>query len=538
MNNDGTSSISAPDLGVVEAQGELREYLHRREDRHKVFPKAALVGVLAGLIAVVFQYTLGFANHARNQIVHWAHGLPGPGWLAPVIFSAIGSMLAIILIRKWAPEAAGSGIPHVEAVLRRHRIFRWKPVLITKFIGGVLAIGSGLALGREGPTVQMGGAVGAGIARLLKVGTQERLTLVAAGAGAGLAAAFNAPLAGLIFVVEELQRDFQPTVFGAAFIAAASADVVSRYFGGQMSVFAAPAYPAPGLALLPFFAVLGVVTGLLGVAFNVGLVASLNSFGKIPARHKLVTALAVGAIVGLIAYFAPSLVGSGHSLAEVALRAGLTLAALPLIFVVRFFLTIGSYGSGAPGGIFSPLLALGAIIGLAVGYLAAMMFPHGGIVPGEFAVVGMAAYFAAIVRAPLTGIVLIVEMTSSYALSLPLLLACFCAYGAAEATRNLPIYEELLERDLVSRDDSTTNGPETIVVELEVEPNSHFDGRKVRELGLPSGVLIVSCREGDNEFVPDANTLLTAYMRITAVVSRLAVSGLEVLRNGCRETPQ
>jgi CIC family chloride channel protein len=454
--------------------------------------------------------------------------------MAPVAFSAVCAGLAFFIVNRWAHEAAGSGIPQVEAVLRRHRKFRWRAVLPVKFLGGILAIGAGLGLGREGPTVQMGGAVGAGIARMLKVGTQERLVLVAAGAGAGLAAAFNAPLAGLIFVLEELQRDFRPMIFGAAFIAAAAADVVSRLFSGQLPAFAAPAYPAPALSHLPIFAILGVLAGILGVGFNRGLIASLNLFGRIGPRYSVLKGVGIGAAAGLFTYFSPQLVGSGHSLAEAALGAKVALTFIPLFFLGRFVLTLGSYGSGAPGGIFSPLLALGALIGLGVGDLAGMAFPHAGISPGAFAVVGMAAYFTAIVRAPLTGIVLIVEMTSSYALSLPLLVACFCAYGAAEATKDLPIYEVLLQRELSKAEDDAISQEENVVLELEVENGSRFDGLKVRDLGLPPGVLLVSCRDGYREWLPDADTKLLAHMRITAVVSMHSDGGLEAFREGCK----
>ena len=206
-------------------------------------------------------------------------------------------------------------------------------------------------------------------------------------------------------MLEELQRDFRPMVFGAAFVAAATADVVSRLFSGQLPVFGAPAYPTPALSLLPAFAVLGILAGLLGVAFNRGLIASLEFFGALSPRLKLASALVLGGGIGLLAYFAPNFVGSGHSLAQLALGAKLSLAALPLLFMGRFVLTLGSYGSGAPGGIFAPLLALGAVIGLFVGGAVAREFPYAGVVPGAFAVVGMAAYFTAIVRAPLTGIV-------------------------------------------------------------------------------------------------------------------------------------
>lgn len=516
-----------------EVHTELREYLHSRDDRHRVFPKAALVGLLAGIVAVAFRSLLALADYARNRIEALSHGSPF-GWLAPVLVSGLGAFAALLVVRRWATEASGSGIPHVESVLRRHRIFDWKRILPAKFVGGVMAIGSGLALGREGPTIQMGAAVGAGTARQLRTSTQERLVLIAAGAGAGLAAAFNAPLAGLVFVLEELQRDFRPMVFGAAFIAAAAADVVSRLFSGQLPVFTAPAYPAPTLTLLPIFALLGVVAGLLGVAFNNGIVAALNGFASMGAKTKTWAVVTLGAVVGLIGYFHPGLIGSGHTIAELALEAKLAFAALPIFFATRFLLTLGSYGTGVPGGIFAPLLALGALLGLFVGDLSLKLFPAAGVLPGAFAVVGMAAYFTAIVRAPLTGIVLIVEMTSSYSLSLPLLVACFSAYGVAEATRNLPIYETLLQRDLASGGGESEDNGETLVLEYEVEPGSPFERRTVRELGLPSGVLFVTCRDGHREWLPDAGTRLEAHMRVTAVVSAHAKNGRAVLQEGFR----
>ena len=179
------------------------------------------------------------------------------------------------------------------------------------------------------------------------------------------------------------------------------------------------------------------------------------------------------------------------------------------------------------------LLALGSMIGLYFGDVTSQLYPHAGVMPGAFAVVGMAAYFTAIVRAPLTGIVLIVEMTSSYALSLPLLVACFCAYGVAEALKDMPIYEALLQRDLARSSGEVPSLDEPVVMELEVEPGSPFAGRKVRELGLPSGVLLVSCRDGHREWVPDANTSLEPHVRITAVISQDSEEGLRAFREGC-----
>jgi CIC family chloride channel protein len=447
-------------------------------------------------------------------------------------FGATAAVVAIGLVRTFAPETNGSGIPHLEAVLRRFRQMRWRHILPVKFAGGTLAIGGGLALGREGPTVQMGGAVGAAVSEFLKVSTRERMILIAAGAGAGLAAAFNAPLAGFIFVLEELQRDFRRGVFAAALVAAAVADILARSVSGQLPVFAVPSYPTPPLITLPIFVVLGVVAGLLGVIFNRTLLVSLNLFSRVPARLILWVAALIGAVIGLISWFVPEAGGGGHHLTERILVGEMALVAIPIWFGLRFAMTMASYSTGAPGGIFAPLLALGALIGLGIGQIMHMMMPTVVTQPEVFAVVGMAAYFAAIVRAPLTGVVLIIEMTGNYWQLLPLMTACFCAYLVAEHLQDVPIYERLLERDLKRRG-IEVSAEQPIVVEVEVQPGSPFAGKAVRELGLPAGCILVSCRDQHISQIPTANTRLLPHMRVTAMIAPGAENSLLALREGC-----
>jgi chloride channel protein, CIC family len=518
---------------------ELHDVLQMQERRRKVFPRAALVGLLAGALAVAFRWTLAGGEVLRARLIAWAHLSPTWGWLLPICVGAIGAGLAVLLVNRMAPETAGSGIPQLEAVLYRVRSLRWQRIIPVKFFGGILAIGGGLTLGREGPTVQMGGAVGAAVAEWLKVTPRERLTLIAAGAGAGLAAAFNAPLAGLTFVLEELQRDFTPLVFGASFIAAVTADVVTRSLTDQLPVFHVVTYPVPPLVALPGFLLLGLLTGLWGVAFNRSLLGTLEFFaragGWLPRAGAWPASLAgalVGAAVGLIGWFAPTALGGGHGLVEAVLRGQVALAGIPLWFGLRFGLTMASYGCGAPGGIFAPLLVLGALVGLGVGELTHLVLPDAVNHPAAFAVVGMAAYFAAIVRAPLTGIVLIVEMTNNYAQMLPLLVACFSAYAVAEALGDRPVYEALLERDL-RHDEAAPALHGTLALELIVQAHSRFDGRPVKELGLPPGCVLVTLRRRLHESVPTADTRLEASDRITAVVAPHAAEAVLLLRQGC-----
>ena len=532
--SEGSASMTS---SIGEASSELQEYLSVSHQRHRLFPRAALVGLCAGIVAIVFRTLLAEADIVRNALVVWSQQTPNIGWLLPILFGAGGAALSVRLVRRYAPETSGSGIPHLKATLHRLRELRWWRVLPVKMVGGVLAIGSGMALGREGPTVQMGGAVGDAIARWLKVTARERLVLIAAGAGAGLAAAFNAPLSGLVFVLEEVQRDFRPVMFGAALVAAAVADIVARLAVGQLPVFAVPSYPAPPLTAIPAFIALGVVAGILGVTFNRGLLIVLNLFGRFSTRTRIILAGGVGALAGLIAWYSPLAVGGGHDLAEHVLAGNLALTVIPLWFLLRFGLTLFSYGTGAPGGIFAPLLVLGALIGLATGEIAHLYAPTAVPQPAVFAVVGMAAYFTAIVRAPLTGIVLILEMTGNYSQMLPLLVSCFSAYAVAEALRDLPIYEALLERDLLSGGLRPTY-KEPIVVEMAVEPGAPFVGKTVKELALPPGCILVHYHEDGREWVPTATTRLDEHMRITAVIAPEAANALALLRRGCEAAAQ
>jgi CIC family chloride channel protein len=532
-NDQDNERIQDSAVPKIVVRSEIQEDLVIRQQRRRLFPRAALVGLGAGLVAALFRAALTAADWLRNGLITWSRQYPLWGWTFPILFGIAGAALSVLLVRRYAPEASGSGIPHIKGVMHRLRTLEWKRVLPVKFVSGTLAIGGGLALGREGPTVQMGAAVGAAVSGWFKALPRERRTLIAAGGGAGLAAAFNAPLAGVIFVLEEIQRDFHPMVFGAAFLAAAIADIVVRLLSGGRPVFGVPDYPTPPLASLPIFALLGVFAGFLGVAFNKGLLGTMNLFARFRGGWAFGTAAAVGAIIGLISWFSPIAVGDGHALAELVLTGEFTFAAIPLFFAIRFLMSLSSYATGTAGGIFAPLLVLGALLGLVTGQIAHFFAPAIVPEPAVFAVVGMAAYFAAIVRAPLTGIALIVEMTGNYQQMLPLLVACFCAYAIAELVKDLPIYEALLERDLI-RDGTHVKLKEPMVVDFDIEQDAPFVGKEVRLLGLPSGCVLVRCVEGGREFVPTAQTRLEAHMRITAVIAPEAAEGFTILSRGCK----
>jgi CIC family chloride channel protein len=270
--------------------------------------------------------------------------------------------------------------------------------------------------------------------------------LLAAGAGAGLAAAFNAPIAGAIFVLEELVRSFETRTAIAALGASATAIAVSRLLLGDVPDFAVDplAFAPPHKATL--FFVLGVVAGFLAVVYNRTLLATLTLANRLDRWPVEVRAGLIGAAVGVLAWFLPHLVGGGQGVAQRALAGGATLEFLPLVFLLRFGLACVSYAARTPGGLFAPMLVVGAQLGLLFGILCRLTFPELDVEPVAFAVVGMAAFFTGVVRAPVTGIALVIEMTASFTMLLPMLAACFTAMLVPTILGDRPIYDSLRDR--------------------------------------------------------------------------------------------
>jgi chloride channel protein, CIC family len=409
---------------------------------------ALLVGAVAGIVGAIFRLGLEQADRLRNLLIGWAHGQGGGGFLVVLAACASATWLAGWLVRRFSPQAAGSGIPHVEAVLRgelRPVSFRVIPV---KFFGGLLAIGSGLALGREGPTVQMGASLAYFVGKLFGRSWPDCRVLFAAGAGAGLGTAFNAPIAGAVFVLEELVQRFERRIAIAALGASATAIGVARLLIGD-----APDFTVSGLAYgdaqtRPLYFVFGAFAGLLAVAYNRLLLATRAAAGRLIFAHVDLRAALVGLAVGALGWFAPSLVGGGDEITQGVLTGATPLAALPAAFLIRFALGPVSYAAGTPGGLFAPMLVLGAQFGFLFGAACRALIPYVNVQPEAFAVVGIAAFFSGVVRAPITGIVLATEMTGSVSMLLPMLCACSMAMLAAALLKDPPIYESLRERAL------------------------------------------------------------------------------------------
>lgn len=473
--------------------------------------RAGVTGILAGLIAVAFNLLVHAGEHNRAALLKWAHTLPM--W-AILIWPAIAALLAILSIwitHRFAPEAAGSGIPHIKGVLQHTAQLRWRRVLPVKLVGGAAALVSGLSLGREGPTVQLGAAVAQLTARFLALPRRSHSQLVAAGAGAGLAAAFNAPLAGFIFVIEELRRELSPLTSSLALIAAITADVVSRGLLGQQPSFLTRGAPTPPLSALPLFLLIGVLAAFIALAFNKSLIAAVVYARKLSLRMRLISGGILAAAIGVAAWWWPAISGGGYTNAQEFLSGRLSnpglIPWLLLMLGLRLVLTVLSYATGAPGGIFAPMLAMGASFGLACGLAAAGIWPTITSLPIAFTVVAMAALFAAVVRAPLTGIVLVLEMTANYELLLPLMVASMTAFLIAERFKLKPIYDSLLE---LSPPEEAADLDSAVWLDVVVEAHSPLDGMEIRELNWPVGYHVVTLIRSGRELAARATTVLQA----------------------------
>lgn len=432
----------------------INQFLSRDKTPVSVLVLSCIVGLFAGLVGSYFEVAVHFVSETRTdwlklEIAHFV-----PLWLAAFIISAGLAFIGYFLVHRFAPEAAGSGIPEIEGAMDNIRPVRWWRVLPVKFFGGLGALGSGMVLGREGPTVQMGGNIGRMVTDIFRVKDDDsRHSLLASGAAGGLAAAFNAPLAGIMFVVEEMRPQFRYSLISikAVIISAISANIVFRYINGQSAVITMPQYQPPELNTLWLFLLLGVLFGLFGVVFNKLVTLAQDMFVAIHKNDRkryLLVGTLLGGCFGLLLLYLPELTGGGIGIIPDITNGNFSTNVLLMIFVGRVLTTLLCFGSGAPGGIFAPMLALGTLFGYTFGVTADAFLPQLDIEPGMFAIAGMGALFAATVRAPITGILLVIEMTNNYYLILPLIITCLGAVIIAQMLGGQPIYSQLLRRTL------------------------------------------------------------------------------------------
>jgi len=409
-----------------------------------------VVGLLAGGVGAIFRLTLSHIHSFVYLFYNDAGKFGAISWLWPYLFAVSGVVISLYLVKKFAPETGGSGVQEIEGALDEIRPMRWQRVLPVKFIASLFSLGSGLLLGREGPTIQIGANIGKMIKDVFKQSDNITNPLVSAGAAAGLASAFNAPFAGIIFVMEEMHGHFRYNFYSVAsiMIASGTADFVVRAMIDAEPVIKMTVFPLPVLSGIWLFIVLGAFFSLIGFSFNKLLIVSLDFFHETSKKSMLLTGVSVGLVIATVGIFFPEMIGGGYGTISQVLGQSFTLQFLIILFISRMILTIFSYGTGVSGGIFAPMLALGVVFGMLFGIVMQYFFPHLVLHPGVYAVAGMAGIFASTVRAPLTGLVLAVEMTSNYELILPLIVTSVTASVITAQLGNEPIYTTLLKRTM------------------------------------------------------------------------------------------
>lgn len=482
----------------------------RKKLKFKLVIQSGAIGILVGLIIVCNRILISKLTNVADYIYEGEDKSP-----LRLIFLFLG--LAIIgigighLVRK-DPMISGSGIPQVEGILMKEIKINPLRVLVYKFIGGTIALGVGLSAGREGPSVQMGACVGQIFAKTFKRNSTEENYLLTSGASAGLAAAFNAPLSGVIFALEEVHKNFSPLVLLSAMASSIMADFVCKELLGLE-----PALDFTGVKVFPltyYFALplLGIVLGISGKIFNKGILKSQKIYGSlknIPVELKVAIPFLVTGITGVIA---PILLGGGHELIMAISKTNFTFKVLIIFLVIKYILTLICFGSSAPGGIFFPLLLLGALVGNIFGVAFCNISGLSTIYIINFIIFAMAGHFAATVKAPITGVILITEMTGSFEHLLALTIVVITSYLVSEFMNLTPIYESLLDRLLQkngkedSKEELEWTGKTKILLEISVCMGSYIQDKKIKDIYWPKNSLVVAIKRGGKEIIPKGNT--------------------------------
>ncbi len=413
--------------------------------------EACVIGVVAALSAIFLRASSGWLGTFR---VSTSYAIPA--FLALPLIGASFGFVAGFLVDRFAPEASGSGVPQVKASLANIPIrLSWR-VAAVKLVSAVLTLGSGMTLGRQGPTVHVGAALAAGMSRVFPTSPDHRRQMIAAGAGAGLAAAFNAPITGILFVVEELLQDLSGLTLGTAIIASFIGGVVSRLLGGrslQLNLELIESKSSFIITELPFYLFLGISAGLLAALFRKGLLLSLSYYRKLGVGLPLRLALA-GLISGIAIAMLPEEFRNNTGLRLFIIDGTPSVYRVALIFVAQFILTLVAFGSGAPGGLFAPSLILGSCLGYLVGVVEFNILGESS--PNTYALVGMGAFFSGVSKVPITAIMIIFEITTDFNLVLPLMIGSVTSYLVADKLIPGSLYAKLLQLNGIDIDTQTS----------------------------------------------------------------------------------
>ncbi len=419
----------------------LEEIAPKREER-LFLVLSIFIGVLSGLLVVSFRVAiewikliaLGSAPHARQPRL--------------VLAPALAGLVVAALVRWVFPGARGSGVNQTKAALYIYNGYISFKTVTGKFIGSAIAIGCGHSLGPEDPSLQIGAGVASIVARKLRLSRRSLRLFAPIGAAAGLAAAFNAPISAILFVIEEVIGYWSAAVLGSVVLAAIAAVSVARIFWGSAPMFRIPSVTLRDPRELTAYAVLGVLGGLSAFVFAKALAILRPRLRAMPADAQLFQPAAAGLLVGLIGYFGfPQVMGPGYEAMDQALHGQYTWGFLLALVGAKVLATTLSFSSGTPGGMFAPTLFTGTMLGAAVGTVAHTLLPNSSAAVGSYALVGMGVLFAGFLRAPLTSVFMVLETSGNYSIILPVILANTIAYLISRQLQPTPIFELFTHQD-------------------------------------------------------------------------------------------
>lgn len=473
----------------------------------KTLLKSFLVGSLSGIVITFYRLILTkaelFASAFYVYIRMHLYLIP----LAFILLAAAGFFIGIL--KGKYHMIGGSGIPQVKGLIMGYFKQNWLGTLLAKFIGGTVSVCAGLSLGREGPSIQLGACVAQGVGNKLSGSPTEKKILIASGASAGLAAAFNAPLAGTMFVLEEIFKYYSPIILLSTMMSAMVADFISKIIFGLDPVFNFEITDRFSLKEYWILILIGIVMGLFGVFYNFFLKKIQAFYSRITffdGKGKLVLPFLAAGVLGLVF---PIVLGGGHSIMTL-LSPESAVSFLLLVLVIKFLFSMFSFGSGAPGGIFFPLLVMGALGGAILGNLSINLLNIDQNLFQNFLVLSMVGLFTSIVRAPITGIVLLLEMTGSFSNLLSMFVVAVTSYLVAEVLKSLPIYDYLLENMLQDKSIETyeEGTDDEVLIKLIVHHGSPGADQYVKDIHLPKGCLLVGIKRGKRDLIPNGDTLI------------------------------
>jgi CIC family chloride channel protein len=416
------------------------EQIQRHQD-HLLLLLTLLIGAVVGLVIVAFIVV-------TERLGSRLYPAEGAAWRR-LVMPIAGALLSGLLLARYFPGARGSGIPQTKVALFLHRGYIGLSTVLGKFMCSSISLASGIALGREGPAVHLGAGIASVLGRRLGLGPRRVQALVPVGTAAALAAAFNTPISAVLFTLEEILGDLHASVLGSVVISAATSWAVLHMLLGDEPLFHVPAYQLVHPLELGIYALLGVVGGLVSVAFVRLLLRLRQGFRGLPARTQWLQPAAGGLVVGLIGWFVPDVLGVGYAHVGDALNGKMVLGVMGLLLALKIVATATCYSSGNAGGIFGPSLFIGAMLGGVVGSVAHGLLPDVTGSPGAYALVGMGTAFAGIIRAPMTSVIMIFEITRDYSIIVPLMIANLLSYFISQRLQPAPVYDALLHQEQV-----------------------------------------------------------------------------------------